>query len=348
MPGTPATTPARAAFLLRLTYDPINLNGATVSPGRYIKIESIGREGVIDPIDPTTFGNNRSSDRLQAYQVAYKPLGITDYARFETNLDKRSDVANLGVVSQYSNVDPDGEIVTPGVYDFNSGSAFRLYPVATTYGASDAYLQDTTTKAISLNPKAGTGQAAPAGFNLVPGGGSVHANMTTRYYGKNIVYMYDSGAEAPSYQDTMEIAGDLLLDAYDPNISLENKTYTAPAGGPATRPDPEGQRASLVVNPPTPGPTPLSKYVSPSNDTGSNGGFDTFGGLIRDGSPQNDPQGLPRGISRLEPPVMDGTDPASTLPRYKFLAMMSPPRIDPSTLTYDTSGNPTNAGTPYP
>ena len=68
---------------------------------------------MIDPIDPTTYTNNRSSDRLQAYQVAYKPIGITDYARFETNPDKRSDAANLGVVSQYSNVDTDGQIVTP-------------------------------------------------------------------------------------------------------------------------------------------------------------------------------------------------------------------------------------------
>ena len=34
-------------FLLRVTYDPINLNTSQhVPPGRYLKIESIGREGV--------------------------------------------------------------------------------------------------------------------------------------------------------------------------------------------------------------------------------------------------------------------------------------------------------------
>ncbi len=334
-------------FLLRLTYDPVNLNSAPVPPGRYIKIESIGREGVIDPIDPTTYSNNRSSDRLQAYQVAYKPLGFTDYARFETNPDKRSDVANIGVVSQYCDVDvdgnilnTDGKIATPGVYDFQSPvtQPLRLYPIATTYGATDAYLRQTATGQITLNPTAGSGQSAPAGYTFLPGGGSIHANMTTRFYGKNIVYMYDAGADAPTYQDTMEIAGDLLLDNYDPSISLDNKTFLPTSGMRA--PD-EGQQASLVINPPASAPTPIGDYASPSNDTGNpppNGGFDTFGGLLRDGSGQPDVKGQPRGISRLEPPVMDGLDSASALPRYKVLAMMSPPRLDPSTAA---------PGTPY-
>ena len=126
-------------FLLRLTYTPVLLKdtqgqyydpvfGVTaagvanapvaIPPGKYIKIESIGREGVIDPLDPTTYGNNRSSDRLQSYQVAYQPIGITDYARFETNPDNRSTTADMGVTSQTYPQDTDGGIATAGAYDF--------------------------------------------------------------------------------------------------------------------------------------------------------------------------------------------------------------------------------------
>ena len=51
--------------------------------------------------------------------------------------------------------------------------------------------------------------------------------MTARFFGKNIVYLYDAGADAPSYQDTMEIFGETCCwTAYDPEISLDNNvTY---------------------------------------------------------------------------------------------------------------------------
>ncbi len=308
-------------FLLRVTYDPINLNTASIPPGRYLKIESIGREGVVDAADPTTYANNRSNDRTQAVLVAYKPIGITDYARFETNPDKRSDIANLGVVSElYSNGSTDG-VVTPGVYDFPAAgnTAYQLYPITTIYGAPNAYLQQTSTGRLFPNPAAGSNQSAPTGFTLQSGGGSMHSNMTTRYYGQNIAYLYDAGANAPSYQDTIEIAGDLLLDGYQPTKKLDNSDVVATAN-PLV-----GQRSSLVVNPTTATPN-LMDYAAPSNDNGSSGGFYSFNGLVRDGSTQNDNTGQPRGISRLEPPQMDGTDPASSLPRYKALAMNSPVR----------------------
>ena len=328
-------------FLLRLTYDPVNTEGATVPPtegatvppGRYIKIEAIGREGVIDQTDPTSFANNLSTDRTQSFQVAYKPIGITDYARFETNPEKRSDVANLGVVSQFYADDPDGGIATPGAYDFNGTgsaySAYQLYPVITTYGAADAYLRQTAApNNVTPNPTAGTGQAAPAGFTLEPGGGSSRANMTARYYGKNIFYMYNSGADFPSYQDTMEIAGDLLLDNYDPTILLNNSGTHSPVTA--------GQQADLILNPGSLNTlVTTGTFISPSRARAGlpsdvNPDFNTRGGLIRDGSTKNDVNGLPRGITRLEPPVMDAVDPATTLPRYKALAMMSAPRPDPT------------------
>ena len=328
-------------FLLRVTYDPVNLNGAGVAPGRYLKVESIGREGVVDPTDPTTYANNRSTDRTQAVLVAYKPIGITDYARFETNPDKRSDIANLGVVSQlYLPETGSPYVATPGVYDFltdNSGNVtldnngapiLPLQPIVTTYGAPDAYLQPIGGGPVAVNPTAGTGQTVPSGFKFQPGGGSMRANMAARYYGENIAYLYDAGADAPTYQDTIEIAGDLLLDGYLPTKKLDNSDVLR-TDNPLV-----GQQSALIVNPPTGSAAPLVDYAAPSNDTGSvnNGGFYSFNGLVRDGSTQDDNVGQPRGIARLEPPQMDGVDPASSLPRYKALAMMSPPRLDPASV----------------
>jgi hypothetical protein len=334
-------------FLLRVTYNPVNVigdpnnapsyvsaTGLPVPPGKYLKIESIGREGLIDQIDPTTYTNNRSTDRTQAYQVAYKPIGITDYARFETNPDNRSDIANLGVISQQYTQDSsnDGGIATPGVYDFVSGSApaYKLYPVVTTYGASDAYLKDGMTPPnFYPNPTAGTGMVLPSGspYTLVPGDGSIHANMPLRFFGKNVVYLNAAGGSAPLFQDGIDVVGNLLLDNYRSNAKLDNSDVSAG--------NPLGQQASLVLKTTKNGvpSTPVTTYVTPSNYVG---GFDTQGGLIRDGSMQNDVNGQPRGIKRLEPPLMDAQDPASRLPRYKVIAMTSGPRFDPKT------------GKPYP
>ena len=328
-------------FLVRVTYDPVNIGNATVPPGKYLKIESIGREGVIDPVDPTTYSNNRSTDRTQAYHVAFKPIGITDYARFETNPDKRSDIANLGVASAfYAANTQSGQIATPGVFDFNSvGSTgangttaptLQEYPVLTTYGAPDAYLKATASpNNFYPNPTAGSGKVAPNGYNIAPGGGSIHANMPVRFFGMNIIYLNDAGANAPLFQDTAEIAGDLLLDNYDQKATLNNSTLdtSPPSPNPAI-----GQQAALILN-----PTDLTKltttgtYITPSNDTGSGNGsvnspFDTHSGLVRDGSMQNDANGLPRSVTRLEPPLMDAQDSASQMPRYRAITMESAPR----------------------
>lgn len=52
--------------------------------GKYIKIESVGRVGTINPNDPTSFLNN-PAPRLRREYVAYKAIGLLDYLRFVTN-----------------------------------------------------------------------------------------------------------------------------------------------------------------------------------------------------------------------------------------------------------------------
>jgi len=346
-------------FLLRLTYTPVlekdsqgqffdpvygldanNVAIAPVSvpPGKYIKIESIGREGVIDSLDPTTYGNNRTSDRLQSYQVAFQPIGITDYARFETNPDNRSTTADMGVTSRFYAQDTDGGIASPGAYDFvpNNGTyaldpitnkpVLSQYSILTTYGAPDAYFY--SGGVLVPNPTAGSASTINT-TKALPGGGSFHANMPVRFFGKNIAYLNDAGTDAPLYQDSMEVVGDLLLNGYTQTQPLFTTSAAATTG----------QRASLEINPTdltklTAAPAPvlaptMNLFVVPSNDTGgagSNGGFSTRNGLVRDGSSQTDINGLPRSIQRIEPPLMNAVESATQLPRYKAIAMNAPPR----------------------
>jgi hypothetical protein len=98
-------------FLLRVSFHPVQTDDdgnpvdATGQPtddrsqmvypdlGKYIKIESIGRRGIVNSNDPTTWGN---ADPLRRLLVAYKPIGITDYARFVTNKDRSDSTMILG------------------------------------------------------------------------------------------------------------------------------------------------------------------------------------------------------------------------------------------------------------
>lgn len=78
-------------FLLRVSYNP----DPNVAMSKYIKIESIGRWGIVDPNDPTTYG--AASERQRREITAYKPIGLTDSCRFITNKDNRPVDVALGV-----------------------------------------------------------------------------------------------------------------------------------------------------------------------------------------------------------------------------------------------------------
>ncbi|MBC7806588.1 MAG: hypothetical protein H7145_10595, partial [Akkermansiaceae bacterium] len=62
---------------------------------RYIKLESVGRVGIVDSLDPTTF-QNTEGEGLRRELVAYKALGLTESLRFITDKDKRRTPAALG------------------------------------------------------------------------------------------------------------------------------------------------------------------------------------------------------------------------------------------------------------
>jgi hypothetical protein len=282
-------------FLLRVTYDP---QAATT---HYLKIESVGREGIVDQTDPTTY-QNQPATRLAATLIAYKPIAITDYARFETNKDNRSGAIDLGVPSAYrpnpGNGDPTPSgIVTPGVFDFvgsDSAPTLQQFPITTTYG----------------NAASGNG-------------GSFRANGSVRFYGINDFYL-NRPATGGNGED-IEIAGNLFLDNYQPTQDTGNSTTSPYAGL-------QDQDAAVIINPQTitaPSTTPF--YAGPT--TSSVRPFDTNQGAVRDGgsgADSSDASGNARSIARLEPPLIDNVNSATRLTRYQDITENSPERLFPT------------------
>ncbi|MCL5104155.1 MAG: hypothetical protein M1133_08580 [Armatimonadetes bacterium] len=78
-------------FLLRVSYNPDPNDPLS----KHIKIESIGRLGVFDENDPTTY-KPHGNPNLRREITAYKPIGVTDYLRFITNKDNRNTDFPLG------------------------------------------------------------------------------------------------------------------------------------------------------------------------------------------------------------------------------------------------------------
>lgn len=96
--------------LVRVTYEPrfipdvANPGQVVLDPlSKMLKIESIGRPGVLDPNDPTTYLNT-PSPRLRRQLLAYKAIGLTDYLIFDTNKNNESkfkSIIGLPPVSVY-------------------------------------------------------------------------------------------------------------------------------------------------------------------------------------------------------------------------------------------------------
>ena len=101
-------------FLLRLTYSPSLKDPIS----KFIKIESIGRWGVVDNDDPTTWAGHGNSG-MRREITAYKPIGLTDYLRFITNKDHRSVDFALGCPGMhmiYGRPGTSGSSVDPSRY----------------------------------------------------------------------------------------------------------------------------------------------------------------------------------------------------------------------------------------
>ncbi|MHB9037593.1 MAG: hypothetical protein ACYC64_13075 [Armatimonadota bacterium] len=121
-------------FLLRVTYDPKPNDPLS----KYIKIESIGRWGLIENDDPTTLARHGNTG-MRREITAYKPIGVTDYLRFITNKDHRSInfplgcpgySINFGRSNSNSNIGPRGAPIRVNgnlLWYGNGPNAVQLY-----------------------------------------------------------------------------------------------------------------------------------------------------------------------------------------------------------------------------
>ena len=100
---TPSQGSEGGRALVRIVYRPFDPSQgvpADASPDRkYLRLDSIGRTGSVDPADPTTFGNTEAKG-LRRELVAYKAIGLTDYLRWFTNKENRSTEATIGAVNR--------------------------------------------------------------------------------------------------------------------------------------------------------------------------------------------------------------------------------------------------------
>lgn len=86
---------ANGRALIRVSYTPPTPGDPNGIPsGRYIKIESIGRMGRVDPNDPTTLTPMERNERKEI--VAFAQIGSVDYLRFVMNHQQRANPMDLG------------------------------------------------------------------------------------------------------------------------------------------------------------------------------------------------------------------------------------------------------------
>lgn len=76
--------------LIRVSYQP----SGPIHRQPVIKIESVGRVGLVDPNDPTTLREGASGNRAE--RAAYVQIGTIDYLRFVMNRNQRGDIMDLG------------------------------------------------------------------------------------------------------------------------------------------------------------------------------------------------------------------------------------------------------------
>ena len=250
-------------FLLRVSYNP----DPKVVMSKYIKIETVGRWGTIDPADPTTL-HDAAHFRLRREITAFKPIGITDYSRFITNKDNRSADIPLGVPGFTTNF---GRSTTTSKYG-ERGGPIRVNGNLLWYGLWDKN---------ATNPS----------VNIFLRG--VAANDLTQ------------AANDILPLDGIEVAGDIKCDA-DPADDTSSVRV----------------RIHQIL-----GTTDTTFGALPSDDPG----FITADGFYRDGrntvdasvDAAGDPAPRPRGVKRIEPPLVDQADPTNTTTRYKVLTLNS-------------------------
>ena len=323
-------------FLLRVSYlnevgapsataTPVGASSGATTTSKFLKIESVGVEGTVNPDDPTATPATPGTRRSE--RVAYKPICLGDYTRFITNRYNRSDMAALGMPSVWGT--PLGSsaptLYTPGVDaclpNSSTPGTVSVTPsqLSMTFGGPQTYYSG--------------GDSSDVSNGL--GGGSIRANADLRLYGVLQVYLN------PRYGEAVETSGRLLFDGYSQAINGQQNDRTQ-------------QPTELVVNrPDTTTATQVdTAWLYPTNAVSSSGAslFSTDQGVVRDGinasdASLTDPKdgtvvalsGYPRNVKRREPPIIDTINAQTKLTRYASLAQVGTEGVQGSSLASSTS-----------
>jgi hypothetical protein len=249
--------------LVRVAYDPHPANPSSQA----LRIEAVGIPGElpVNGSDPTVFVTAATPGhlpRLRRELIAYKQIGLTDYARFITNKYRSNDPAFIG---------------TPGI-----GNA-----VASVFG----------------NPMLGYSQYQ-SGVSTVNGQNEVLYGYPMRVNGNLILgsdtYLYTSmrGNTDPA------LAPEKILASGDISLLASNRSLNPATAQPAYSsvndllyPAYLNQEIDQAPNP--------NNVIRGSNDAN---GFNSLGGLVRDGSASPDASGYTRSVPFITPPSLDTLD----------------------------------------
>ncbi|MHB1460284.1 MAG: hypothetical protein ACYC1M_03265 [Armatimonadota bacterium] len=283
--------------LIRLSYDPQPDNPES----RYLKIESIGRIGKVNPNDPTTLTGPETTQKHVL--VAYKAIGLTDYMRFVTNKDKRKNLAlELGSPVIWEPASAGGEFPSGMTAWDKTPSDIKPLAIRSLLGASKAVGADGL-KRFYNDPVFDLLDGGDDG--LLVSGAPIRVNGDLKLYGPMDIFL------DPKRGQKMEVAGDISLDhsttsdIYDPNDVNKRDRW-----------------AKVWTN------DTDSELIYPSNDR-----FSTLKGLVMDGRDGFDAEGNPRKTAWLEPPLIDDADPVNNVTRYLRMTRNSGVLLDSRTQT---------------
>jgi|GEM_PF-304538 hypothetical protein len=322
---TPSQGNAGGRALVRVTYRPYRLtsdgrpwedrngNGVVDEPGelvdvdgsnpagirpeytrRYIKLESVGRSGVIDPDDPTTYQNSEGLG-LRRELIAYKAIGITDYVNWITNKDNRTAPVALGAPSlvQDRPINVSGDAPAPGVtgVDVDTDGDLDIVhrPIPSIYQ------------------------------------GPVRINSSVVFYGANY-FALDS-----LRNDAIEVSGSISLNGLQPNATVASLTPGDPTKVYVA--DIRGAAAPIVPVNTFLTATTGNVVPSGSVDFNTFGGLVRDNPRGNEIAGLTDLSNAPnvRAAPRLEPPVIDAPIGDRGLTRYRLLTRDSPRLADAHT-----------------
>ena len=270
--------------LIRVDYDP----QPDDPQSRFIRIRSVGRVGLINPMDPTTFSG---VDQQRRELVAFKAIGITDYMRFITNRENRSGATfELGVPTFWSEANPNEPEGIVGTTKPESGQPARE-AVRVIMGASG---QQGNYSRFVNDPVFDADTTGTVRWML--SGAPIRVNGNLKLYGPMDIFLNTERGDA------LNVAGDIVLDhgADDAAYTRNNQSFWP-------------RWARIWTDPNS------AAFILPS----ASPEFSTYTGLVNDGRQGFDANGHHRSVRRLDPPIIDEPDPVSGVSRYITLTRES-------------------------